>query len=49
MVHYIADRIAVMHRGKIVESGPADRVFNEPHAEYTKSLLASIPKLAATC
>ena len=49
VVHYIADRIAVMHRGKIVESGPADRVFNDPQAEYTKSLLASIPKLAATC
>ncbi len=46
VVHYISDRIAVMHRGKIVECGPADRVFHEPEDEYTKTLLASIPKLA---
>ncbi|MEX1049697.1 MAG: ATP-binding cassette domain-containing protein [Akkermansiaceae bacterium] len=46
VVHYIADRIAVMHEGKIVESGPADEVFNHPQAAYTQSLLASIPKLA---
>ncbi len=48
VVHYLADRIAVMYRGKIVESGPAEKVFHEPQAEYTKNLLASIPKLAAT-
>jgi oligopeptide transport system ATP-binding protein len=47
VVHYIADRIAVMHQGKIVESGPAGQVFHEPQADYTKRLLASIPKLAA--
>ncbi len=48
VVHYIADRIAVMHQGKIVESGPAGKVFHEPQADYTKRLLASIPKLSAT-
>lgn len=47
VVHYIADRIAVMYQGKIVESGPAEKVFHEPEADYTKRLLASIPKLAA--
>ena len=46
VVHYIADRIAVMYQGKIVESGPAGQVFHEPKAEYTKRLLASIPRLA---
>jgi ABC-type oligopeptide transport system ATPase subunit len=46
VVHYIADRIAVMYQGKIVESGPAGKVFHEPQADYTKRLLASIPKLA---
>ena len=46
VVHYIADRIAVMYQGKIVESGPAGKVFYEPQADYTKRLLASIPKLA---
>jgi oligopeptide transport system ATP-binding protein len=47
VVHYIADRIAVMHKGKIVESGPAGQVFHQPQADYTKRLLASIPKMAA--
>lgn len=46
VVHYIADRIAVMYQGKIVEIGEADRVFHEPQADYTKRLLGSIPKLA---
>ncbi|MFK7851379.1 MAG: ATP-binding cassette domain-containing protein [Akkermansiaceae bacterium] len=45
VVHYIADRIAVMYKGKIVETGPASEVFHSPKDEYTKSLLASIPKL----
>lgn len=48
VVHYIADRIAVMYQGKIVESGLAGQVFHEPQADYTKRLLASIPKLV-TC
>jgi len=47
VVHYIADRIAVMYQGKIVESGAAGAVFHEPQADYTKRLLASIPRLAA--
>lgn len=47
VVHYLADRIAVMYQGKIVESGPAEDVFHHPKADYTKQLLASIPKLAA--
>lgn len=45
VVHYIADRIAVMYKGKIVEVGSADEVFNRPADDYTKRLLASIPKL----
>ena len=48
VVHYIADRIAVMYQGKIVETGPAEKVFHEPQAEYTKRLLASIPRMAVT-
>jgi oligopeptide transport system ATP-binding protein len=48
VVHYIADRIAVMYQGKIVESGPAGQVFHEPQADYTRRLIGSIPKLAAT-
>jgi ABC-type oligopeptide transport system ATPase subunit len=45
VVHYIADRIAVMYQGKIVEVGPADEVFHSPKDDYTQRLLASIPKL----
>ena len=45
VVHYIADRIAVMYQGKIVESGEAGKVFHHPEADYTKRLLDSIPRL----
>jgi ABC-type oligopeptide transport system ATPase subunit len=45
VVHYIADRIAVMYKGKIVEVGPASDVFNSPKDAYSQRLLASIPKL----
>ncbi len=46
VVHYLADRIAVMYKGKIVEAGDAAGVFHEPREEYTRRLLASIPRLA---
>ena len=45
VVHYIADRIAVMYQGKLVEVGSAEEVFHSPKDDYTKRLLASIPKL----
>ena len=48
VVHYLADRIAVMYGGKIVESGTAEEVFHHPQNDYTKRLLAAIPKLAAS-
>lgn len=43
MVKYISDRIAVMYRGKIVEIGKADDIYNHPVHPYTKSLLSAIP------
>lgn len=43
VVHYIADHIAVMQRGKIVEYGSAEAVFNHPSHSYTQHLLAAIP------
>lgn len=46
VVHYLADRIAVMYKGKIVESGEASEVFHHPQNDYTKRLLAAIPRLA---
>ncbi|WP_411827122.1 ABC transporter ATP-binding protein [Luteolibacter sp. AS25] len=48
VVHYIADRIAVMYRGKIVETGTAEEVFHAPKDEYTRHLLSSIPKLVTS-
>ena len=43
MVKYISDRIAVMYRGRIVELGTAECVYNNPQHPYTKSLLSAIP------
>ena len=43
VVHHIADRVAVMYLGEIVEEGAVDALFTDPHHPYTKALLASIP------
>ena len=45
VVRYISDRIAVMYFGKIVELGPAEEVMDHPQHDYTKTLIASIPKI----
>jgi ABC-type dipeptide/oligopeptide/nickel transport system ATPase component len=41
----MADRVAVMYYGKIVETAPADEVFTHPKDAYTQALLASVPSL----
>lgn len=41
LVHKIADTIAVMHNGKLVEYGTAEKVFNNPEDSYTKTLISS--------
>jgi oligopeptide transport system ATP-binding protein len=43
VVRHIADRIAVMNEGRIVEQGSADQVCEQPKDEYTKKLLAAVP------
>ena len=43
VVRSVSDRIAVMHRGRIVETGPADEVYERPREDYTKALLAAVP------
>ncbi|NGP18351.1 ABC transporter ATP-binding protein [Devosia aurantiaca] len=44
VVRKIADRIAVMNRGEIVETGPVETIFGAPQHAYTKHLLASAPR-----
>jgi len=45
VVAEVADRIAVMYLGKIVEEGPVEQIFKSPKHPYTKSLLACRPPL----
>ena len=44
VVRYMCDRMMVMHKGKIVESGPSEEVYEHPKTEYTRQLLEAIPK-----
>lgn len=44
VVRYISDRIMVMNKGRIEESGPADDIYFNPQSVYTKNLIAAIPK-----
>jgi peptide/nickel transport system ATP-binding protein len=45
LVRSIAQRVAVMSMGRIVELGPVDRVLQEPTDDYTRRLLADTPSL----
>ena len=44
LVAQISDRIAVMYRGKIVETGSAAQIMTSPRHEYTKALISAVPK-----
>ncbi len=48
VVRYIADNIAVMYQGEIIEYGTAEHVFHNPQQDYTKRLLRAIPQLPNT-
>jgi microcin C transport system ATP-binding protein len=44
IVRHMADHVAVMQNGRIVETGPVGRIFDDPQHDYTKMLLAAEPK-----
>jgi len=44
-VRFVADRMAVMNAGKIVETGPSDAIFASPQHDYTRTLLSAVPTL----
>ncbi len=43
VVHYISDRVMVMHKGRIIEQGDAHHVLHHPVNEYTQKLIAAMP------
>ncbi len=45
MAAHLADEIAVMNRGRIVEQGPAEKIFELPQHETTRQLLAAVPRI----
>jgi peptide/nickel transport system ATP-binding protein len=44
VIRYICDRVAVMYRGKVVETGAAEQVCTEPVHGYTRALLSAVPR-----
>jgi ABC-type glutathione transport system ATPase component len=43
VIRYISDRVAVMHRGRVVETGTAEEIFTRPRDPYTQALLDAVP------
>ena len=45
VVEYLAHRVAVMHQGRIIETGPTEALLRAPQQDYTRQLLAAVPRL----
>ena len=48
VVRYMCDRIMVMRKGKIIETGAAEDVYYRPQSSYTKELIEAVPKIPGT-
>lgn len=46
VVEHVSDHVLVMHHGKIVESAPAEQIYEAPKHDYTRKLLAAVPTFA---
>jgi ABC-type oligopeptide transport system ATPase subunit len=46
LVRHLADRVAVMHSGRIIETAPTDRLFGDPRHPYTRALISAMPARA---
>jgi len=44
VIRYMCDRVGVMYRGRLVETGDADQVVNSPAHDYTKALISAVPR-----
>jgi ABC-type oligopeptide transport system ATPase subunit len=45
VVRHVCDRVAVLHEGRIVETGPTEEVYENPQHPYTRKLIAAVPTL----
>ncbi len=44
VVKFMADTMAVMQAGKVIEQGEADEIYRNPQAEYTRTLIEAVPQ-----
>ncbi|MGJ6979417.1 ABC transporter ATP-binding protein [Aestuariimicrobium soli] len=47
VVRHLCDRVVVMRAGRVVEAGPTAQVYQDPREDYTRELLAAVPRLLA--